>query len=123
MRRQASRFARDLGGQAQGIAFYQDLLALREADLRAQNPALSAPDAEQISRIRQELPHMGLIDAATPKDLAVDGRFLMDALGLSPGPELGRVIDRLLDAVVEEHIPNTPQDLVEYARKTILRTE
>ena len=66
---------------------------------------------------------MGLIDAATPKDLAVDGRFLMDALGLSPGPELGRVIDRLLDAVVEEHIPNTPQDLVEYARKTILRTE
>ena len=123
MRRQASRFARDLGGQAQGIAFYQDLLALREADLRAQNPALSAPDAEQISRSRQELPHMGLIDAATPKDLAVDGRFLMDALGLSPGPELGRVIDRLLDAVVEEHIPNTPQDLVEYARKTILRTE
>jgi tRNA nucleotidyltransferase (CCA-adding enzyme) len=49
-------------------------------------------------------------------DLAVGGAEVMAELGLPPGPEVGRVLDRLLDRVVEDPAVNTREGLLEWLR-------
>ena len=44
-------------------------------------------------------------------DLAVDGRDLIE-LGLSEGPELGRILSRLLDRVIKEPALNERETLL-----------
>jgi tRNA nucleotidyltransferase (CCA-adding enzyme) len=48
-------------------------------------------------------------------DLAVDGDDLL-GLGFTEGPEVGRTLESLLDAVVEEPELNTRERLLERAR-------
>ena len=49
------------------------------------------------------------------KDLAVDGRDLME-LGFHPGPELGKCLDALLNQVLDGNLPNEKEALLEKAR-------
>lgn len=44
-------------------------------------------------------------------DLAITGADVMRILGVPPGPEVGRALDRLLDAVLEDPSQNTPDAL------------
>jgi tRNA nucleotidyltransferase (CCA-adding enzyme) len=53
-------------------------------------------------------------------DLAVDGTDLIE-LGIPAGPRLGRILEGLLDAVVEEPALNTRQELLELARRKLTR--
>ncbi len=53
-------------------------------------------------------------------DLAVNGDDLLE-LGFAPGPGLGRALDRLLEAVLEDRLPNRRAALLEEAR-TLLGT-
>ena len=48
--------------------------------------------------------------------LAVDGDDVI-AAGIEPGPEVGRVLYALLDAVMEEKCPNRKEDLLEWIAK------
>ena len=50
------------------------------------------------------------------KDLAVDGRDLMED-GVSAGPELGRILNLLLEMVMDEEIPNEREALLEKSRQ------
>jgi hypothetical protein len=50
-------------------------------------------------------------------DLAIDGRDLLE-VGLAEGPEIGRVLRELLDAVVDDPTLNTREQLLERARST-----
>lgn len=52
------------------------------------------------------------------RDLAVDGKALM-ALGVKQGPEVGRILESLLKAVVEDGVPNEKEKLLELAREEI----
>lgn len=54
------------------------------------------------------------------KDLAINGRDLIDA-GVSQGPEIGRVLDALLEAVIEGDIPNEHGALVMRAQQLITK--
>ncbi len=76
------------------------LFALRRADDLGSGADPDDPDTASFrARVEHEL------HAAHPLDrsaLAVDGRDLMDELGLEPGPRLGRVIDELLDRVIAD---------------------
>jgi tRNA nucleotidyltransferase (CCA-adding enzyme) len=60
------------------------------------------------------------VRAATPPlavgDLAFDGRGLI-GLGLKPGPHFGRILDGLLDWVLEDPTRNRPELLAERARQ------
>ena len=47
-------------------------------------------------------------------DLAIGGRELA-ALGLEPSPEMGRVLNTLLDEVMEEKLENTKDSLINRA--------
>lgn len=85
-------------------------LALRRAvtrDLSAVETAIKLTDA---IRLRG--------DCLCVADLAVDGRTLMDELGLR-GADVGAALRRLLDAVLEDASLNTREALLLLAKKTI----
>jgi len=106
----ARRFLRDHGDE---LAF--DLVALKQADLRAKRVPQAEHDAA--ARLRTLLEQ----ERGQPhrlEDLAVDGGDLLD-LGYAEGPELGRALDALLDAVVDEPALNTREQLLERARTRV----
>jgi tRNA nucleotidyltransferase (CCA-adding enzyme) len=104
----ARRFLREHGDE---LAF--DLVAHKDADLRGKRVPRSELDA--VARLRE------LLVQERPKphrlrDLAVDGADLID-LGYSEGPELGRLLDSLLDDVVDDPALNTRDELLARARR------
>jgi tRNA nucleotidyltransferase/poly(A) polymerase len=112
--RRARRFLRRNGDE---LAFdlidhkHADLLGKRGSD--GEPPPLDEIDALLRFRgvVKQELssPHR-------LRDLAVDGNDLI-AVGFPPGPQLGRVLDELLDAVVDEPELNSRDQLLARAKE------
>jgi tRNA nucleotidyltransferase (CCA-adding enzyme) len=103
----ARRFLRAHGDE---LAF--DLVSLKEADLRGKR--VPATELDAVARLRT------LLEAQRSQphrlsDLAVDGADLI-ALGYEEGPELGRVLESLLDAVVDEPSLNARNQLLDLAR-------
>jgi tRNA nucleotidyltransferase (CCA-adding enzyme) len=103
----ARRFLREHGDE---LAF--DLVSHKEADLRgkkvAQDELAAAARLRVLLEQEQSQPHR-------LTDLAVDGSDLIE-LGFAEGPELGRTLESLLDAVVEVPALNTREQLLERAR-------
>ena len=54
-------------------------------------------------------------DAFSVRMLAISGTDVMEA-GISEGPDVGRALDRLLEAVVEERLPNERDALIDALR-------
>ncbi|MEN3311936.1 MAG: hypothetical protein V7645_1265, partial [Actinomycetota bacterium] len=106
----ARRFLREHGDE---LAF--DLVSHKEADLRGKR--VSQDELAAVARLRallgqeQSRPHR-------LTDLAVDGSDLIE-LGFEEGPELGRTLESLLDAVVDEPALNTRELLLERARRQL----
>ncbi len=91
------RFVRRVGGSA-GLA---DLFALREGDVRGRGFG-EDPDGE-IGELRRRIAEVASADAALRvTDLAIDGRDVMRILGVSPGPRIGVILERLLDCVLDD---------------------
>ena len=90
-----------------------DLLALREADgLSRGDGAVVAQNAS----IRRRFERVLSSEAAFKiKDLAIGGADIMEALGIAAGPEVGRILQRLLDAVLENPEENTREKLIALA--------
>ncbi len=105
---------RFLAAHGDDLAF--DLVAHKEADLAAKE----VPSAERaaVARLRTELEHERE-SAHRLSDLAVGGDDLKE-LGLREGPELGRVLRLLLDAVVEEPERNDRVWLLERAARELV---
>jgi len=57
--------------------------------------------------------------ALSLKDLAVSGNQLTEALNISPGPIVGRVLRALLDEVLEAPERNERERLLERARELL----
>ncbi len=53
------------------------------------------------------------------RHLAIDGTFLIER-GVSPGPEVGKILSLLLDKVIEGEIENTKEQLLEALKKEAL---
>ena len=103
----ARRFLREHGDE---LAF--DLVAHKEADLRGKK--ISQQDLDAVARLRSLLEQ----EESQPHrltDLAIDGSDLI-ALGFDEGPVLGRTLESLLDAVVDEPALNTRDRLLDRAR-------
>lgn len=66
-------------------------------------------------RINKELEKQ---TALSLKDLAVNGKDLMDA-GIPSGKELGRILNELLECVIEDPEMNTKEKLLEVANKSL----
>ncbi len=57
--------------------------------------------------------------ALSTKDLAVRGNDLMKELGITPGPVIGKILERLLEVVTDDPAKNERTALVEEARKVV----
>ncbi len=92
-----------------------DLLALRAAD------GLSRGDGaviEENAAMRERFDRVIAADAAFKiTDLAVDGADIMRTLGVAEGPEVGMILGKLFDAVLENPAENTRERLLSLAAK------
>jgi tRNA nucleotidyltransferase (CCA-adding enzyme) len=96
-------------------AAIDELVALREADNVGSGVP---PDADSLTelrdRIRAELETGPALDRSA---LAIDGDDLMSQLGMAPGPGLGRVLEALVERVIEEPSLNEAPTLLLLARE------
>ena len=106
------RFIRRTAGVDRALLF-----GLRHADNMASGVGGHGEprQAELEARIRAELD--GHPDLLVHRRLAIDGHDLQRELGLPPGPEIGAILDRLEDAVLEDPTTNEPAKLLELARR------
>lgn len=94
---------------------FRRLLAVKRADLEAQAPSVRP------KRRREWRQMAALLDEVcagqlcfSRKQLAVNGRNLAQ-LGIPPGPAMGKILDRLLEDVVEERLSNEKDTLLQEA--------
>ena len=93
-----------------------DLLTLNEADYEKKAPG----NASVASKVRERIASMELSGAPISfgiKDLKVTGKDVMAVLDIKPGPEVGRVLNRLLEAVIADPSLNERKKLVELMGK------
>ncbi|MGI5825274.1 MAG: CCA tRNA nucleotidyltransferase [Bacillota bacterium] len=98
-----------------GEDFIRDLLAVKKADIRGQNPKL-------LHRL-QELPkYYALLEKIKHEeqcfkisDLAVSGDDLLK-IGYKPNRRLGKVMEHLLDEVMRGNVPNEKEALMQKAK-------
>ncbi len=99
-----------------GADTVSDLLALQEADMGSKGVENSL-EMSQFPRIWALFQEIQAENAClTLKSLAVSGRDLM-ALGFSPGKDLGKALNTLLELVLDEALPNEKQALLAAAKK------
>lgn len=101
-----------------GIDLIDDLLALREADDEGSGRDHIRSIDELRTRIQEQLSRGVVLGLG---DLAVDGHDLQHELGLPPGPRIGWLLERLLDAVIADPRRNRRADLLARARELVVR--
>jgi putative nucleotidyltransferase with HDIG domain len=98
-----------------GVEAIDDLLALREADnVGSGQPGDEGGLAEVRRRVAGEIAAGHALRLA---DLTIDGDDVRAALAIPPGPEIGRVLNALLEQVVGEPSLNERGRLIEAARR------
>ncbi len=92
----------------------QDLIKLRYADRAGMRgkPFSCANDSSFISRINAILEKE---NAFSIKNLSVDGNLLSEKAGIPKGPEMGKVLEFLLETVLEDPGLNKTDKLIEIA--------
>lgn len=94
-----------------GVENIEDLFLLRKAD-RVANGKKKGFDTklqELYLRIKKELSKKTVLDL---KDLAVNGNDVMRVLNIPPGPTVGRILQQLLNLVIENPSLNTRSNLL-----------
>ena len=104
-----------------GAGQINNLLTFRRADLLAhgltdQNFGLSMELEMRVNeQVRHKVP-------TRLQDLAVDGHAVMEITGLSPGPEVGRILRVLNEKVLDHPELNMREDLAALLRRTKIQT-
>lgn len=109
-RKELKRWLRDLGPE---LLF--DLIELKKADNRGQNIA-RYDGQKQLEKIRetvQDILESG--ECYSLARLAVSGNEIKDLPG-ADGPEIGRILERLLDEVIEGNVENQKEALLAFAK-------
>jgi tRNA nucleotidyltransferase (CCA-adding enzyme) len=111
------RWLRDVGPD-----IYRELCALGRADLLAREASFASGELGARLALLERFDRRASaeLERKSPlalSDLALDGKKLMAQLGLPPGPHLGKLLAALLDQVIEEPELNTPERLIEAARR------
>ena len=92
-----------------------DLIDLRQADTLAQG---MGQDLLGIAEYRQKVEiELSRNSAFTTRDLAIDGNDIMTNLGIEESPDVGIVLNYLLNKVLDEPSLNTKEQLLELARE------
>jgi tRNA nucleotidyltransferase (CCA-adding enzyme) len=103
------RFAREVGRAALSeVGAFQELVADHFGDAETQ------ARARQLRARTSSL--IGEDTALSTRELVLDGRALMSELAVPPGPALGKLLERLLERVLDEPELNARDRLLEAAR-------
>lgn len=98
-----------------GARFVEDLLSLAVADSIGSGYDTEPPE---IAPMRQALSEViADEDALTLKDLAINGKDIMEAVMIDPGPFVGHVLNQLLSKVLEDPSLNDREQLLNLAKK------
>lgn len=95
-----------------GTGLFPMLLKVKQADLDAQSDYQREEKQVWLDRLKEiyeQICRDG--DCLTLKELAVDGRDLMEA-GIRPGPEMGKILQKLLVLVLEDPSRNRKEYLL-----------
>ena len=93
------------------------LIEMELADVKSQNPLYREERVANIAAFREKMEEVLAEEQCfSLRHLAINGRDLL-CLGIPQGPEIGRILNVLLEQVVEETLPNEPDALKEAARK------
>ena len=100
----------------------RQLLMVWRADFTAKGTI--SPDFDNINRLFSEIPF--LIDEIinqelcfSLKNLAINGKDLINA-GIAEGSEIGEILNKLVELVIEEELANDKEALLEHAKSIIL---
>jgi len=96
------------------MATEQGFYAMVAADRAAKGVAEEDTDSDAALALLEKL--LAEESCFSLKDLAVDGNDLLE-LGFAPGPQLGKTLQKLLDMVVDQQIPNEKSALLKAAAK------
>lgn len=87
------------------------LLIFRRADILAHG--LRDEKLEQLSELEKRVGELKKTQLTVKtRDLAIDGNRVMESLGLSPGPKVGKILNRLLEKVTDHPELNTEEGLI-----------
>jgi poly(A) polymerase/tRNA nucleotidyltransferase (CCA-adding enzyme) len=112
------RFVRTIGTEN-----LDDLFAARRADTLGNGLRRSAASAE-LTELRRRI--VGIIEKDTAfsvRDLDVDGESLKQTLGIGEGPAIGRILDALLEEVLEDPARNERSRLLARAGEILPEIE
>lgn len=99
---------------------FKRLLSVKRADALAQAPDKlenSLKEIYTIELIFNEVVEEG--DCTTLKDLSINGKDLI-SLGIPVGKEVGTILNKLLEDVINEKLPNEKEELLIATKKTYL---
>ncbi len=89
-----------------------ELLTLRKADIIAHG--FTDNKLDLFTHLEQRIERMKNDNISTDfTHLAIDGKKVMDVLGLKPGPEVGKILERLLELVIDSPEYNCAEKLVD----------
>ncbi len=94
-----------------GPELLEDFIALAQAELLS-GGYLHGGGTEEMDRLRSCIKtQLGLISAFSVRELALSGKDVMKILGISPGPEVGKILQGLFDLVQQDPGLNTRESL------------
>lgn len=104
-----------------GRSHIRELLAFRKADIRAHGqPDSQGGLLDELERRVEEAMSQPLVTRI--RDLALNGRDVMEIAGLQPGPEVGRILEMLCDRAAAEPSLNTRKGLAALVQAESKRT-
>jgi len=113
-----SRILKRLGVDKWGDGMVDLSWDVGRSDFFAKSPEKVTSDKNQMGnerllRMRQRVADIiASQHAKKVKDLSVNGHDVMSFLKLKPGPRVGQILQALFELVVDEDVPDTPQDLI-----------
>lgn len=97
-----------------GVEALKPLFLLRRADIWAAGGSIRpTPFIDELELRTTEA--IAASNVFTIKDMAVNGRDILGETGLLPGPKVGKLLELLLEAVIEDPALNTREKLIELA--------
>jgi poly(A) polymerase/tRNA nucleotidyltransferase (CCA-adding enzyme) len=105
-----------------GVENLRDLFLLRKADRKGNGSreGLPQPIYELEKRIQKIIEEE---NAITVRDLDIDGNIIMSEFGIAPGPMIGKILNELLEVILDNPEFNNREYLVSKAREIFLSFE
>jgi tRNA nucleotidyltransferase (CCA-adding enzyme) len=121
MRRTLAMLEEACPGKAHVLA--HELMLLKRADAVSKQPKCAWHAVELDEMDRELRAQRGSDMTLHVRDLAIGGREVLEALGTPPGPMVGMTLSTLLQAVIDEEVPNTREDLLRELARLVQERE